>query len=156
MTVCPNWQLSATAWPETSPESAGTSPIKWFGDQVCCCIWMNIEVINICLILKGVELWMRLRMSRKSWRIRLALLSLSRYGVRILYKSRTIEFKALQNDIVDITNEKFKFEKVLPVLEELNATGDNKVILWYVKKFCTFSKFSKTLDVSVPSIILLP
>ena len=81
-------------------------------------------------------------------------MSLSRYGVRILYKSRTIEFKALQNDIVDITNEKFKFEKVLPVLEELNATGDNKVILWYVMKFCIISKFSKNWNIPAQLIIL--
>ena len=93
-------------------------------------------------------------MSRKLSRIRPASLSLFRYGVRILYNFRTLEFKALQNDIQDITMQKFKFEKVLPVLDELNATGDNKVILWYVRKFCIISKFSKNWNIPAQLIIL--
>ena len=67
---------------------------------------------------------------------------MSRYDGRVLHKFRTLDFKAVQNDIHDIAKKKFKFEKVMPVLEELNATGDNKVILWYVRKFCIISQFS--------------
>ena len=37
---------------------------------------------------------------------------------------------------------KFSIEDVVPILEWLNATGDNKVILWYVSKFCIVSQFS--------------
>ena len=53
-----------------------------------------------------------------------------------------LTFKAVQNDIHHIARKNFQFEEVLPVLEELNATGDNKVILWYVRKFCIISQFS--------------
>ena len=51
-------------------------------------------------------------------------------SVRLLLKFTTLDFKALQNDIQDIGKMKFKVEKVMPVLEELNANGKNEVILW--------------------------
>ena len=41
-------------------------------------------------------------------------------------KFTTLDFKALQNDIQHIAKKKFKVEKVMPVLEELNANGKNK------------------------------
>ena len=65
------------------------------------------------------------------------------------------EFKAIQNDIRAIKMKKFSFEDVAPVVDGLNATGDNKVILWYVRTLCIILKFPKIQNISVPWIILL-
>ena len=62
-------------------------------------------------------------------------------------------FLHLENDIQNISKQKFKFENVVPVLEELNASRENKVILWYVSKFCIISKISKIWNIPAPAII---
>lgn len=139
---------------------AGDSNLKYFRGnmgpvpyQVVCRpgLMLNLSEHERCqyLILKGEPSCQCLRMLRTFWRIRLAALSLSRYGVRYFDKFRTLWYKASQNDIRAITKKKFSIEKAVPVLEELNATGDNKVILWYVRKFCNSPKFTKIWNTSV-------
>ena len=51
-----------------------------------------------------------------------------------------LNIKGLQNDIRPIQRGLFDIqESVVPVMEELNGSGDNRVILWYVSNLVLFS-----------------
>ena len=132
------WSSAATACCSTSRATWTMSPIMSFSDEVWCLICL--KDINTCLIFKGVGSWTCLQMLGTSWKIGLVLLSSSRYGVQFLHDLELLNIKGLQNDIRPIQRGLFDIqESVVPVMEELNGSGDNRVILWYVSNLVLFS-----------------